>query len=428
MSQTPARPMRVLLAWELGANLGHLLRLLPIARALQALGHVVSLAVPDPAAVRERMGDMPWEVLRIPRPVHGDQSQPACFAQILAMHGFGSDALLGDAMQAWQRLLSVVKPDVLLADHAPLALLAGRLYRVPTVHVATGWESPPFGDTLPILRPEMPEAAPDRVRALEDSIVARINRLCAEHQAPAMQVLGEVFRAQLSLLATWPEIDHLQPRPDRPWFAAGDSRRQPTYIGPLFSVDTGAVAAWPQGEGPRVFVYMQRGPSTVAVLRHLGSIGARVVASVPGASLAERDAAGPSCSFHDAPVRLDSVLPQVDLVVSHGSHGLTAASLLAGVPMVSVPMQMEQATLTQQVRRLGAAELLRAADVESQGRQLMQHVLDTPSYREAAAATAGRHAGFDPRTVTLRIAASIEHMGRHFAQSQTTPIREAAKA
>jgi UDP:flavonoid glycosyltransferase YjiC (YdhE family) len=419
--------MRVLLAWELGANLGHLLRLLPIARALQALGHVVSLAVPDPAAVRERMGDLPWEVLRIPRPVRGDETQPACFAQVLAMHGFGSDALLGDAMQAWQRLLSVSRPDVLLADHAPLALLAGRLYRVPTVHVATGWESPPFGDTLPILRPEMPEAAPDRVRALEDSIVARINRLCAEHQAPAMQVLGEVFRAQLSLLATWPEIDHFQPRPDRPWFSAGDSRRQPTYIGPLFSMDTGAVAAWPQGEGPRVFVYMQRGPATAAMLRHLVTIGARVVASVPGASLAERSAAGPMCSFHDAPVRLDSVLPHADLVLSHSSHGLTAASLLAGVPMVSVPMQMEQATLTQQVRRMGAAELLRAVDVQSQGRQLMQQVLGTSSYREAAAATARRHAGFDPRTVTLRIAASIEHMGRHFAQRDAAPVREAAK-
>ncbi|RQP26675.1 glycosyltransferase [Piscinibacter terrae] len=427
MSPVSERPLRVLLAWELGANLGHLLRLLPIAQALHALGHMVSLAVPDPAAVRERMGPLPWEVLRIPRPVRGDETEPACFAQILAMHGFGADDLLGDAMRAWQRLLSVARPDVLLADHAPLALLAGRLYRVPAVHVATGWESPPFGGTLPILRPAMPEAEPSRVRALEDSIVARINRLCVEHQAPPMQVLGEVFRAQLSLLATWPEIDHFQPRPDRPWFAVGDPRRQPTCIGPLFSADTGAPAAWPQGQGPRVFVYMQRGPATAAVLRHLGAIGARVVASVPGATMAERNAAGPSCQLHDAPVRLDSVLPQADLVLSHGSHGLTAASLLAGVPMVSVPMQMEQATLTQQVRRLGAAELLRPADVESQGRDLIVRVLGTPSYRDAANAMARRHAGFDPRVVARRIAASIEHMGRHFAQGAQASVPEEAR-
>lgn len=422
MNQAPERPMRVLLAWELGANLGHLLRLLPIAQVLHARGHAVTLAVPDPVATRERLGPSPWDLLRIPRPVSGDPTQPACFAQILAMHGFGTDAMLGDAMQAWQRLLSVARPDVLLADHAPLALLAARLHRVPAVHVATGWESPPFGGSLPILRPQLPEAEPGRVRALEDSIVARINRLCAEHQAPAMQVLGEVFRAPLSLLATWPEIDHFQPRPDRPWFAVGDPRRQPTYIGPLFSADAGPPAEWPQGDGPRVFVYMQPGPATAAMLRHLHAIGARVVASVPGASTAEREAAGPSCRLHGMPVRLDSVLAQADLVLSHGGHGLTAASLLAGVPMVSVPMQMEQAILAQQVHRLGAGEFLRAAEVQSQGHQLIRQVLDEPRYRDAAAHMARRHSGFKPRVVAQRIAASIEHMGRHFAVSAPEPV------
>jgi UDP:flavonoid glycosyltransferase YjiC (YdhE family) len=239
-------------------------------------------------------------------------------------------------------------------------------------------------------------------------------------------VLGEVFRAQLSLHATWPEIDHFPSRPDRPWFAARDPRRQPVYIGPLFSIDRGAAAEWPTGEGPRVFAYMQRGPATAAMLRHLSSIGARVVASVPGATMAEQDAAGATCSFHDAPVRLDSVLPQADLVLSHGSHGLTAASLLAGVPMVSVPMQMEQATLTQQVRRLGAVELLRTADVDAQGRELILRVLATPAYRDAASAMARRHAGFDPRVVARRIAASVEHMGRHFTQGVEMPAPEEA--
>jgi len=39
--------MRVLLTWELGLNLGHLTRLLPIAQKLMADGYVLLAAVRD---------------------------------------------------------------------------------------------------------------------------------------------------------------------------------------------------------------------------------------------------------------------------------------------------------------------------------------------------------------------------------------------
>lgn len=47
-----ARPMtRILFAWELGSNLGHLTRDLPLARACRAAGFSFMLAVPTPQTV-----------------------------------------------------------------------------------------------------------------------------------------------------------------------------------------------------------------------------------------------------------------------------------------------------------------------------------------------------------------------------------------
>ena len=44
---------KILLAWELGSGLGHLVRLLPLARGLAARGHAVTAVLPDVAAGRE---------------------------------------------------------------------------------------------------------------------------------------------------------------------------------------------------------------------------------------------------------------------------------------------------------------------------------------------------------------------------------------
>lgn len=58
--------MRILAVAELGANWGHLLRLLPVIRALRARGHVVRLAAANVAAARGLLSDEPVEIVQCP--------------------------------------------------------------------------------------------------------------------------------------------------------------------------------------------------------------------------------------------------------------------------------------------------------------------------------------------------------------------------
>ena len=408
----PDATLRVLVAWQLGANLGHLLRMESISVALRARGHEVIWAVPDPDDAQAKLSRGPWSMLRIPRPAARPEGRTCCYAEILAAHGFGDDDTLAEAMRDWTRLLALVKPDVMIIDHAPLALLAARLHGVPAAHIATGWEAPPFGVTLPVLRPEMAQTRPGFVKTLESQLLSRINRLCREQGAPELPTLGELYRAQMTLIDGWAETDHFAPRPDRAWFAPGDPRRKPFYVGPLFSVDAGDEPQWPSGGGPRVFVYMQPGDSTHATLQALNAMDLQVIAAVPGITTSGRALVSTSrCLVHDRPVRLRKILDEADLVVCHGGHGLVAASLMAGTPLVLVPSQMEQATLAGRVVQTHAALMVEPVDFVPRFAAAVHAALSDPRFRAAAQRISQKYRGFDPDIAVKRVAATIEDMG-----------------
>jgi len=79
-----------------------------------------------------------------------------------------------------------------------------------------------------------------------------------------------------------------------------------------------------------------------------------------------------------------------DLAVTNGTHGTGVAMLLAGTPLVQLPMLLEQSLFASATERLGASVTLGVKD----GRAILQaieHVLDSPRYTEAARRFAESH-------------------------------------
>ena len=75
---------RILIAWELGANLGHLLPLLVLARALRTRGHRVLFAMRD-LSNAARVAREGFAFLPAPASMHRPQSQAyASYAAMLA--------------------------------------------------------------------------------------------------------------------------------------------------------------------------------------------------------------------------------------------------------------------------------------------------------------------------------------------------------
>ncbi len=337
----------ILIACELGGNLGHLSRVLLLARSLRARGHRVAAAVRDPRAAAGLFGPEGLAFVASPllKPV-SPRGPIGSYAGILAGFGYSDPERLGSVVAAWKALISRTRTDFVVADHAPTALLGARAAGVVAVSVGTGFENPPASTPLPGFYSGIDREA---LLATEATVLSGVNRVLATLSVPTLPALGALFDPSKVVLATLPVLDPYGPR-------AGAA-----YFGPLY-MDEGEDAVWPDAGSRRVFVYL-KGPAVDTVLRTLARMeDLCVLAYLPGFAASEyaQATAGSESRFRrsDIPVRIGSVLADADLVISNGGHGLAAACFEAGVPLAAVPNTMEQRLTGERLAAIGAASIV----------------------------------------------------------------------
>jgi UDP:flavonoid glycosyltransferase YjiC (YdhE family) len=144
--------MRVLLTWELGLNLGHLTRLLPVAQQLKRDGHTVLIAVRDIQAAATVLGQWGIPFVQAPHLPNGIplSHRATGYADILLSQGWSDKSALWGLAQGWLNIFQLFRPDKLILDYSPTVSLAARIAKIPSVLVGNGFELPPLA-TFPTL-------------------------------------------------------------------------------------------------------------------------------------------------------------------------------------------------------------------------------------------------------------------------------------
>jgi UDP:flavonoid glycosyltransferase YjiC (YdhE family) len=389
---------RFLLTWELGLNLGHLTRLLPLATRLQARGHSVLVAVREIPAAAAVMGPAGIAFVQAPHLAAGLPlpERASGYADILLSQGWSDRQVLWGLTQNWHNLLRMFRPDAVVTDYSPTARLATRIAGIPTIMIGNGFELPPVTNPLPAF-PGFSWATAEKAAASERIAVDNATAVLKRFKRSALPSLSDLFRGASTLHVTLEELDHYGPR------------QQARYMGPLLGRLKTDRVDWPQGPR-RIFACLRPDTTHVdAILEALQMSGHAVICYAPGfASSRLKRFAGSQIRFSARPVDLSHLSADAAVCVSYGAEGTIATFLLAGVPQLISPWHVEAHMAARRIEALGAATVLRGAqDAQSIGLALAELCTDGPLKRCARAfSLRHRSLGFD--AVAQEVAEIVE--------------------
>ena len=339
----------ILLTYEFGAGLGHLNRLIAVAKRLA--GHRLIFALPDRAlgepVIRRTFGeaaDVRSGVIW-PAPVDpGVRQVPThTFADVISLFGFGDPKRLREAAERGRKLLDETAPDLIVADFAPTLRLASEK-RVPTIVVGNGYTVPPAGCLLPPMRSWETEVNPVS-RAAEARLLAAVNDYRAASGGASIDHFADLLSGDRSFACTVAEFDPYR------------SVRTAATVWPFNVPDVRPGPVVPERQGSPVFCYFQRDhPALHAVIGGISRVKARCEVYVQGADpqvVAAR--CGRNVAIHRNPVDFSTVLPRTRVLVHHAGLGTAYAGLLAGTPQLLLPLNLEHAITARGVDLFGTS-------------------------------------------------------------------------
>lgn len=343
----------ILVGYELGGGHGHVHRLMPLVRALEQRGHRVTFFLRNifenaNLLARERRAVLPVPdlVARIPgAPV---PAPLATYLDIMCTSGFYRRQVLHAGMMAWNTLLAQAKPDLVVADHSPVLLLAC-FKRIPVVQVADGFTMPPAeAEQFPLFRK-------GRKPVVDPAHVLRVMQDVQKHHRQAQpQAVTEPFRTAGRLVCTLPELDPYAPL-----------RRDPV-VGPV----EGLKQPLPPHEGaPHFFAYVSlEHKKTRPFLQGIrastmsGEVFVRGMTDEVAKALQR-----PGLTVHREPQPMDEVLKRASVIIHHGGNGTCCAALSAGRPQILLPTHMEARLSADAVVSHGCGRLLTTQATSKEG-------------------------------------------------------------
>lgn len=392
---------RILIAWELGSGYGHLDAFASIARALRDRGHDVIFVLRDLSRAEKCLGHHGYRLLQAPvwLPPADGFPPAANFAELLFRFGYLDTAALTGMLKAWRELFQAVRPDCLLCNFAPTALLASRGLGLASAMFGTGYECPPATEDMPTLSPWI-DAPVSRMRQAEAHIARVINSALVRLGSPPLGSFSELFRETGTILCTAPELD--------PFAAA---RTGATYVGPVLESEHATLPTWPPGD-PRIFAYLKpQNPRSVPLLSAIAELRASVLAHVP--DLGQRELVqlrAKGIAFSTEPIDLQAAFRDCRFVVCHAGHGTVAASLIAGRPLLMLPMQGEQLLTAQRVAAFGAGIYIDMLDRSPAFSTVVKRQLAEPSFADKAAEFAARYTRASRNSRLSAFVAAVESL------------------
>jgi UDP:flavonoid glycosyltransferase YjiC (YdhE family) len=204
----------------------------------------------------------------------------------------------------------------------------------------------------------------------------------AEIGGQPLQALADLFAVDDNILMTPVELDHYQQR--------GPAR----YMGPVPSTNSGATPEWPKGPGKKIFAYIKTShPQSKQLFMQLLDSPFNVLAYVPGLSEERcRAMQAPNIHFSSRPVDMRYVTQHAKAILCHAGFGTTQHGLLSGLPILLLPINLEQLLVARNVSRLEMGIYIESDQSVPDFNSLIRELVKNPRYAKNAQRFAHKYA------------------------------------
>ena len=364
---------RALLAWQIGDGRGHITKLRIIGEALTSRGVSCSAALIDLEHAAE-LKHVTTSIVRVPRPPYFhhlrlDAGYPpaATYGEFLGDLGFASSRIVSKHLGYWRDVMISTKPQIVIAEQAPTALLAARSLKIPTVALGTTYTLPPTNlKEFPILLDEF-----IRCKWSEADMCAEISAAVEPFGLPSLSHLAELYTSDLALPVGIHMLDpyadvrvepRLPPRIDveareQPWTLKRDEVF--VYLSTSNRSDAGIADALARLRVPLRVYIAGTNPEHVHVFR---SRGIRV---------------------EQRPVRHKKIVRSSRIMFHSGSYGTMCLGIRGGIPQVTAPQQLEQLYNGRRLAREGGGYCIEPNDGQVYFDRIMELYESRQARREA---------------------------------------------
>lgn len=347
----------ILCTWEMGSELGHLSRLSAITQGLTE-DFQTAVAAKDLSRAYPFFAGSNTQVLQAPiwLPKIRMQRPIACLADTLLLMGYLEPDPLHSLIKAWQGLAELIKPDLVIYDYSPTAMLAMRHLNIPKINVGTGFSEAVPGKPILDWRPQFVEQTNTQgelIRRQESKVLENINVVQARLGQPPLNRLSDIYSTDYTLLNTFPDLDLYR-----------NTREQAEYCLKQNAPAYKRTIRFPNNNQQNILAYIKpQHPQLPMLLQTLARFPANSIAVCPSNG-AEQLLKYQSTSLQIITelVDLQSAMDQADLFIGHGNMSSTCESLQAGKPLMVLPIQLEQLLNGKNIERLKLGKLMEKID------------------------------------------------------------------
>lgn len=336
-----------LFCWEMGLNAGHVRPQSWLAREFERRGHTVSFSLKDQSLADAVLGPEA-QTLQAPLPAseHFMGEPMHTYTDILRHQGYTDSAVLSGLLDQWLQQFDALRPDFIVGDHAPTALLAARIAGIPSAAYGIGFLVPPLQAPMPLCEWWKPSPPRVQLRRAEREVLTTVNQCLEDQQCAPLERVADILDVPVRALATVPDLDDYIDRPG-----------QDTYLGLQAHPGGGHWPGWSAGsERPRLLGYLRAEYATCrTILAALDRLPVQALIYIPDCPAdLTNELSNPHIQIHTDPLDVKRGAAECDAALSYASIGFVADILAAGKPLLVAPPFVQHAMIAQRVLTAGA--------------------------------------------------------------------------